>query len=430
VTARGRIACFAAASLALLAPAAGGAEGTERVSHASHGGDADAPCEAPALSASGRFVAWQSGASNLVADDANGLVDIFLRDRRTGEIARLTRGLGGAEPDSHSVDPALSADGRSIAFVSVASNLVAGDTNGEGDVFVHDLRTGATARVSIGSNGEEGRNISFSPALSASGRYVAFASYSAELVPRDGNGHADVFVHDRRSGITTRVSLDAQGDEANADSLWPSISRSGRFVAFFSDASDLVPGDANGASDVFVHDRRTGLTRRVSVDSGGGEANAESTLPSLSASGRFVAFESDADDLVAGDTNGAGDVFVHDLATGATTRVSVDSAGGQADGQSSLPALSASGRYVAFESGATNLVPDDANRRRDVFVHDRRTGATWRVSVDAAGGDADEGGGWPATSADGRTIAFDSSATDLVPGDGNAELDVFVRARK
>jgi len=188
------------------------------------------------------------------------------------------------------------------------------------------------------------------------------------------NGSSDIFVHDRKSGATTRVSVDSTGAQATGgDSSRPALSGNGRFVAFESVATDLVPGDTNGASDSFVHDRKSGLTSHESVAAPEGQATGgSSSNPALSGNGRFVAFESDAPDLVPDDSNGLSDIFVHDRKSGTTTRVSVDAAGAEASNHSFVPALSANGRFVAFESGATNLVPLDTNGRFDVFVRDRK----------------------------------------------------------
>src|SRR5438034_1099294 len=243
-----------------------------------------------------------------------------------------------------------------------------------------------TERVSVASGGTtEGNDTSLGSALSADGRFVAFTSAAPDLVAGDTNGVSDVFVHDRQTGATERVSVDSAGTQGNGESTDVALSADGRFVAFTSAAPDLVTGDTNGVADVFVHDRQTGTTERVSVDSAGTQANGAGTGVALSADGRFVAFTSAAPDLVAGDTNGAADVFVHDRQTGRTERVSVDSAGTQANGASCGGALSADGRFVAFASAAPDLVAGDTNGAADVFVHDRQTGTTERVSVDSAG---------------------------------------------
>jgi Tol biopolymer transport system component len=272
-----------------------------------------------------------------------------------------------------SQEAAISADGRYVAFDSYATNLVPGDTNHPGDVFVHDRQTGATELVSVDSSGNQGNGGgSYRPAISADGRYVAFDSYAADLVPGDTNGSNDVFVHDRQTGTTERVNVDSAGNQGDGgDSQGAAISADGRFVAFQSGATNLVPGDTNGNFDVFVHDRQTGATELVSVDSAGNQGGGHSYGAAISADGRYVAFESEASNLVPGDTNGSNDVFVHDRQTGVTELVSVGISGSLGDGASNNAAISTDGRYVAFESGATNLVPGDTNGNFDVFVRDR-----------------------------------------------------------
>jgi Tol biopolymer transport system component len=374
-----------------------------------------------ALSANGRFVAFSSEADNLVPGDTNGGEDVFVRDRRTGVTERISVGPNGVQGNADSFGPALSANGRFVAFSSYASNLVPNDTNLTGSVYVHDRRTGLTERVNIDSI--------LAPVLSADGRFIAVWSSADNLVPGDTNGASDVFVHDRRTGATERVNLGPDGVQADSNasvSSPPALSADGRLVAFPSRAGNLVPGDTNDARDVFVRDRRTGVTERISVGPNGVQGNDHSSSPALSADGRFVAFTSQASNLVPGDTNDARDVFVHDRRTGATERVSVGPNGVQGDKQSSSLALSADGRFVAFTSEAGNLVPDDNNASTDVFVHDRRTGRTERVSV-GPNGEGHDYSSDPALSADGRFVAFVSNALNLVPGDTNNVKDAFVR---
>jgi Tol biopolymer transport system component len=375
-----------------------------RVSIASSGEQANAGSSlangqvaATSISADGRFVAFASRASNLVDGDTNGKADIFVRDRQTGQTSRVSVASNGAQANDDSLGGSLSADGRFVAFDSTASNLVPGDTNGKADIFVHDRQTGQTIRVSVASNGAQANGHSFTPTISADGRFVAFRSDASNLVPRDTNNDSDVFVHDRDAdgngifdepgGIRTiRVSVASNGAQASgpspflALSSFPSISADGRFVAFNSTATNLVAGDSNDKLDVFVHDRDApgGIqTTRVSVASDGSQANNHSDSASISADGRFVAFRSSASNLVAEDTNGTGDIFVHDRRTGQTIRVSVASDGAQANGQSFSPSISADGRFVAFRSEASNLVANgtvDCSTlppRACAFVHDR-----------------------------------------------------------
>ena len=199
-----------------------------------------------------------------------------------------------------------------MVFVSVATNLVPGYTNGFLDVFVHERHTGLTVRVSVDSSGGQANGGSYRSSISRDGRYVAFASMATNLAPGDTNGFMYTFVHDRRTGLTSRVSVDSSGGQGNDHSYCYQISSNGRYVAFFGGATNLVPRDTNGWDDVFVHDRRTGLTSRVSVDSSGHHANSDSISPSISADGRYVSFVSWATNLVPGDTNDWSDIFVHD----------------------------------------------------------------------------------------------------------------------
>jgi hypothetical protein len=223
----------------------------------------------------------------------------------------------GAQGNNDSFTPSISADGRYVVFWSNATNLVAGDTNGFSDVFVHDMLLGITTRVSVSSSGVQGNWDSGIGVVSISsdGRYVAFTSKAVNLVSGDDNAKEDVFVHDMLSGTTERVSVDSSGAQCHGDNSQPSISADGRFVAFFSNASDLVPGDVIGTYDVFVHDRVSGATTCVSVDPNGVPGNGSNFLPltcAVSADGRYTAFASDASNLVSGDTNGISDVFLRD----------------------------------------------------------------------------------------------------------------------
>ena len=399
---------------------------TERVSVASDGTEGNSDSWVSSISADGRYVAFDSGASNLVSGDTNGNPDSFVHDRQTGETRRVSVASDGTEGNGFSYWPSISADGRYVAFASYASNLVGGDTNGDYDVFVHDWQTGQTMRVSVASDGTEGNDGSWYSSISADGRYVAFDSYASNLVGGDTNWTWDVFVHDRQTGQTMRVSVASDGTGGGARSLDPAISADGRYVVFASYASNLVSGDTNGNPDSFVHDRQTGETRRVSVASDGTEGNGDSFDPAISADGRYVVFASYASNLVSGDTNGYGDVFVHDQQTGETRRVAVASDGTEGNGGSSYSSISADGRYVAFHSLASNLVSGDTNGYGDVFVHDRQTGQTMRVSVASDGTEGSYDSGTPSISADGRYVAFSSAASNIVSGDTNGAYDAFV----
>jgi Tol biopolymer transport system component len=416
-----------AVGLCSLPAASGAVSPTSRVSVSTAGAQANGHSLAAAISADGRYVAFYSSATNLVPGDTNGARDVFLRDTGTGKTTRVSVDSSGAQANGDSFAPSITADGRYVAFYSDASNLVAGDTNNADDVFVHDTQTGATARVSIGAGGQADGG-SYSPSISADGRYVAFLSDATNLVPGDTNRLRDVFVHDSVTGATTRVDVSTSGDQAlGGPSASPVISADGRFVAFSSFAYSLIMVDTNFESDIFVHDMQTGTTTRVSVDDGGFEVDGNSFDPSLSADGRFVAFDSDAFSLVPEDANDSIDVFVYDQATGLQQRVSVDDAGGEADDSSQRPSISSDGRFVAFSSEASNLVPGDTNGSIDDFVHDTISGATTRISVTSSGADSDGDSLRPALSANGHFAAFDSQATNLVGGDTNGFSDVFLR---
>jgi LPXTG-site transpeptidase (sortase) family protein len=375
----------------------------------------------PSLSGDGRYMAFQSYASNLVPGDMNASQDVFVYDRNTGTTTRVSVGAGGIQGDATSMDPSISSDGRYVAFLSYASNLVAGDTNGRGDIFVHDRSTGNTTRVSVDSSGVQSGSYSYSPSISADGRYVTFFTDASNLVAGDTNGTYDVFMHDRITGITTRVSQDLNGIEGNDYSTAASLSSDGRYVAYESAATNLVTGDSNGNTDIFVYDRISGITTRVSLDSNGVEGDNYSASPSISADGRYVAYESAAMNLVTGDTNGSSDIFVHDRITGITSRVSLDSNGEQTNNTSREAYISADGRYVAFESNASNLAAGDTNGVYDVFIHDRNTGYTTCLSVDGNGESIRT-----SISNNGQYVTFYSAASNLAAGDTNGQTDVFL----
>jgi tricorn protease-like protein len=380
------------------------------------------------ISADGRIVAFESN-SSLVRADTNGVSDVFVRDLGRGNTTRASVASDGTQGNDFSGSASVSADGRFVAFISAASNLVPGDTNGVFDIFVRDLQTNTTTRASVASDGTEANAESAfvgAPQISADGRFVAFESFASNLVPGDTNSTLDIFVHDQVTGQTTRPSVASDGTEGNGQSLVPAISGDGRLVAFWSIASNLVPGDTNSTSDIFVHDQQTGTTTRVSVASDGTQGDNTSESPSISTNGRFVAFESFASNLVPGDTNGAFDIFVRDLQTGTITRASLASDGSQGNSDSRNASISGDGRFVAFHSFTTNLVPGDTNNQSDIFVNDRQTGTTTRASVASDGTEANSASNFPSISSDGRFAAFTSVASNLVPKDTNGDFDYFV----
>jgi Tol biopolymer transport system component len=421
-------------ALACVLPASAGTSGTTaRVSVSGTGAQADSASWATGISADGRYTVFDSHATNLVAGDTNGQPDAFVHDSQIGATERVSVASNGRQADYYSHGAGISADGRFVVFTSAATNLVPGDTNDRVDVFVHDRLSGATRRVSVTSSGGQANADSDSPVISADGRYIAFASHASNLVPHDTNLGPDVFVHDLVTGKTTRVSVNSRGRQASpkSESGGPAISTGGRYVAFSSNATNLVRGDTNGLPDVFVRDRKTGRTTRVSVDSRGRQAGRDrsrtgSSSALISGDGRYVGFLSSDTNLVRGDTNRWPDVFVRDRRTGRTIRVSVSSDGKQANAESGVPVMSPDGRLVAFSSYTTTLVPDQTGGLGELFVHDLATGSTELVSKNANGEPGNDASSAAAFSADDRHLAFSSWASNLVAGDTNQQLDVFV----
>ncbi len=384
------------------------------------------------LSAGGRYVAFWSTASNLVPGDTNGKQDVFVRDLVSGTIERVSVDSAGMESNGDSTDPSISADGQRIAFQSAATNLVAGDTNARIDVFVRDRAAGTTTRVSVDALSVEGNHDSVRADFSADGKFVAFQSRATNFAANDTNNKADAFVKELATGTLECISLDSLGTVGDDTSGSPALSAGGRFVAFHSLASNLVASDANGQFDVFLRDRQLATTMRISVGPNGEEADYFSQTPSISADGRYVAFSSTATNLIVGDTNNLFDVFVRDTQLGVTTRVSVDSQNYQGNSTSQGNSISADGRFVVFQSSASNLVLNDTNGGPfnldfDVFVHDRELRTTTRLSVDDQGVQANSGSSYhPCVSADASRVAFFSEATNLVASDANGVRDLFV----
>jgi Tol biopolymer transport system component len=411
---------------------------TERVSvdsseiEANYGSELPSPTGA-IVSSDGRFVAFQSSATNLVPGDTNGTWDVFVRDRLTGTTERVSIDSSGVQANGSSglYGISISPDGRYVVFESIATNLVIGDTNGAGDLFLRDRLMGTTERVSLDSSGAQGNALSTHPSIADAGRLVVLASNASNLVAGDTNGELDIFIRDRVSGATELVSVSTAGVQGNSISEFSSISADGRYVAFSSSATNLAPLDTNLRVDVFVRDRQLGLTTRVSRSSTGVQGNGHSNLPCISSDGRYVAFMSEATNLVAGDTNARTDVFVHDRLTAATVRVSLGPGGIQADDESTEPSFSGDARFLAFQSRASNLVANvPFNLTRRIYVRDLLAGTNELVSVATDGSQSGTTGAMTAwISSDGRYVTFKSSSTDLVPGDMNGAQDVFIHDR-
>lgn len=401
------------------------AASTEVVSIASNGWKSNGDSEWSSISADGRYVAFASDATNLVEDDNNYDIDIFVHDRQTGETTRVSVASDGTEANDNSENPAISADGQHVAFQSRASNLVAGDSNGVIDIFVHDRQSGTTTRVSVASDGSQANGHSYYPSISADGALVAFESDASNLVLGDENETGDIFVRETSGGSTTLVSVNSSGAQGQFSSARPSISPDGGYVAFHT-SSPLVDTDSNNVGDIYVRGIQGGQTYRASLAADGTDPDDRSSNPSISTGGK-VAYFSYATNLVSGDTNGVADVFVSSMNGSGTQRVSVGSNGAQSDAWSDNAAISSDGKHVAFNSAATNLVADDTNGYVDVFVRSLTAGTTTRASLSTEGEQGNDTSYMPALSSDGQYVAFESSANTLVSGDYNGVRDIFVR---
>jgi len=397
----------------------------------------------PAVSADGRYVAFQSSSSNLVPDDYNGVQDIFLRDMAAGTTQRVSLSSPGEQGNGASFDAAVSEDGQYVAFASDATNLVDDDGNGVRDVFLRDQSGRTTWRLSAFGLFilTEGNGDSENPDISCSGVCtVVFESDASNLVSNDTNFTRDIFSFTLGTFEPERISVDGNGGDADGDSANPSISAGGGLVAFDSSATDLLTfgSDTNGFRDVYVRNTALDENSRVSVSWLGGLADGSSTNPDISADGRFVAFESQASNLIFLDTNTSTGIYVRDRISQFNEKISVNDAGESANAASLRPSISGNGRYVAFWSNATNLVSDDTNNQRDIFVRDRWNNVTSRLSVAALGAQSNGLSDQVALSSDGRYAAFASAADNLVPDDDNdivigpgfsrSAFDIVVRA--
>lgn len=410
--------------------------------------------DSPSVSADGRFVAFTSKANNMVVGDVNTRADVFVRDRNTGTTVRVSVSSAGAAADRDCENPSISADGRFVAFDSTATNLVGADPDSVRDVFLHDRDTDvdgifdepgaiSTVRASVDESGVARTRASRKPAVSGDGRWVAFEA-------DEPSTKQDIRVFDRLAGTSTILSIDNDGFVGGGKSENPQISSSGRFLVFESDSDSLVPTDDNFAPDVFLVDRDADangtfdevlgtLTLRASVNSEEEEADGSSRYPDVSDDGRYVVFASVADNLDAGITNGKRDIFIRDIDDGVTFRISLGQGGVEGSSESTVPWISGDGRCVAFQSAASEFAGEDDNGERDVFVYDRDAdfdgvfddvGGTLlsRVSVGSLGEQANGPSGdvvRPVLSSDGLHAVFNSGAPNLVPDDTNGKRDVF-----
>jgi len=410
----------------------------QRVSVDANGGEANVGSElyrGRSMSADGRWIAFTSFASNLVPGDSNSYWDVFVTDRLTHEIHRVSVDSSGHEAMFGGFGGPISADGRWVFFYSDSPDLVAGDTNYTDDVFVRDRDPDGngifdegnetTERVSLANDGSQANSYSNFGGISPDGRYVAFASAADNLVAGDTNGASDAFLRDQVAGTTIRASVDSSGVEGDGGSWGVGVSADGRWVLFVSVAGNLVPNDGNGLADVFLRDTVNGVTTRVSGDPAGNDGNGDCWEAGMNSDATRIAFQSYSVNLVANDTNGRSDVFLYDRNSGLTTLQSVSSAGVQGDGDSNAPVLSADGSLLLFTSLSDNLVPQPANGYSASYLRDLGTGSTTCATLNCAERFSDFGAVATAISDDDKVIAMYSYSSNLVANDTNYYEDVF-----
>lgn len=387
------------------------------------------------ISGDGRIVAFTLNALIRDGTSAYETSDLYVHDRNTGTTRQIDRGYDGGEKQGRGTGTYefnISADGRFVVFESYATNLVVNDTNNLIDIFVHDLETRQTSRVNISADKQQSNGGSGGAYISATGHYVVFSSGASNLVPGDSNIQSDVFVHDRHTGLNQLVSVSSSGTQGNSFSFGPSISDDGRYVAFASNANNLVEGDTYNVNDLFVHDVLTAETRRITVSSRGIQSNAHTGFPQISAEGNVVVFNSTASNLVDNDTNNFNDGFLYDVELGTLERISVSASGQQANGPSGIgngrsgSGVSADGRFILIATSATNLIDGRNDSDQGILIHDRELGVTRRINLIPGGLQPNGDIGQRTISADGKYIAFKSDANNLVAGDDNDQDDIFI----
>jgi len=341
-------------------PAAAAFAKIRRASVSTSGAQANDHCYSPVLSPDGTMVAFISKATTLMPG-GGGFRQVYVKTLATGRLKRVSTSSAGLAGDGNvdgTTPPAFSPDGTKVLFSSYATNLVPGDTLGHADIFEKNLTTGAIRRVSTASNGAEANNDSFQARYSPDGKKVVFSSFATNLAASDTNSQTDIFVKDLATGRVQRVSLTWDHHEGDGASSAAAFSPDGKKIVFASKATNLVAGDTNGARDIFVRDLATGAVARVDVDKTGVQANSESTERSVfHPDGKRVLFLSNATNLVAGDTNGAADVFAKSLATGAIKRVSTNAAGQQIAGGIRHFDLDGTGNVLAFAATVAPIDP-------------------------------------------------------------------------
>ncbi len=415
--------CFVVLSLLMILLIAGSANALQRISFNPMLGDSNGASSNAEISMDGRYIAFESTASNLVANDNNGASDVFVYDCSTQLITRISVDISGAEVYGYSGLPSISGDGRYIAYASIANGITPDDYNNNYDVFVYDQLLNTVERISVGIGGADSNGESVYPSINYDGSYVAFRSDATNLVPVDVNACTDIFLYDRSNKTMSLVSS-APAAQADGNSSMPSISGDGLSVAFESHAANLVPNDTNNVKDVFVYNKASNTITRVSVDASGNQANADSNKPSINMDGNFVAFQSDANNLVPDDTNNSRDIFLYNISAGTIDRVSM-LAGVQGDSSSVNPSINMDGSMIAFESASSNFASGDTNNTNDVFVYNNADKSLKIISeLNGVIGDALSGSS--AIDGTGAKVAFQSVASNLAPDDTNGLRDIYL----
>ena len=404
-----------------------GDTGVERISLRTDGTEAEDDSYAPAISADGRYIAFESDADNLVPNDNNGARDIFIHDRDTNKTTRMSVSTDEEEGNFDSFAPVVSDDGRYVAFHSYATNLVEDDNNNVPDVFIRDRDLDETYLVSVGTDGNPGNDASYDPDISGSGRFIVFWSYADNLIDNDTNDKADVFRYDLQFGNTDLVSKTQDGEQTNGHSRYPRMTAASSRVVYESEATNLATGDSGTYVDIFTYTFNSGNVSRVSNGRNDQEANGDSFAPFFARDGTYVVFTSFASNLVEDDDNDYTDIF---FVRGSGTEmelISVATDGDQTNAPNQYPSISADSRYVVFRSKATNLVDDNLPAERNIYIRDRDEDTTTLVNLNNDNSPANDESWEPIIAADGRYVVFRSGGNNLVDGDSNGEDDIFVR---
>lgn len=400
------------------------------------------------LSADGRYIAFCSFATNLVPNDTNNVLDTFVYDSHTSDVERVSVTETGTEVygwnNCHGVD--ISGDGRYVVFGSDTAELDdAAGRNLYNDIFLRDQGKGGLLQITHAYDGGPANGDSYDPDISADGRHIIFRSYASNLVPNDTNGVADVFGYDIQTRTISLISVSSTDSSVNG-SGWifangSSVSGDGRYFVFYSSASNLVEKDTNGTLNVYVHDRDADEdgyfdepdpsethTELISINLNGMGGSDHSTLPSISQNGRYIIFTSYAVDLVPCDNNGTADLFVRDTHTDITEIVSLSSDGIQGTLPSIMGLISDDGRFIVMQSLA-QLTSDPPSPYWMIYLRDRQIGVTTLLSL-GQNGLANRESGYPTLSTNGRTVVFESFASNLVPNDTNGAFDLFLYRHK